>query len=145
MENNKISSESLHHVNSLIKKIEWICKSIEEWLAMCLEVNSQSAGSYSVTVADKMSTEFVDVIVLNIMKIRNHLTDLKKALPKWFLSNLNDVENILSGLRTTSDTLNAFLLENNFFFNNFQMPVKEIQSAIEAIMEEVEKVQVYNQ
>lgn len=78
----KLSSESIRNVNALIQKIDGICKDIEKNLAMCLELNGDAVAKYSVATASKVESEFVDRVVLNIQKIKNHLNDLKKALNK---------------------------------------------------------------
>ncbi|MCX6825252.1 MAG: hypothetical protein NTY80_03415 [candidate division SR1 bacterium] len=132
-----LSTESLRNVNALVQKIEGVCKNIEQNLAMCLELNSDSVAKYSVTTANKVESEFVDRIVLNIDKIKNHLRDLKKALNKKVISDMSSVNAIITSLQETSTTLNGFLLSNNFFNTTFQLPIMEIQAAIDQIFEEV--------
>lgn len=123
----KLSSESIRNVNALIQKIDGICKDIEKNLAMCLELNGDAVAKYSVATASKVESEFVDRVVLNIQKIKNHLNDLKKALNKKTITDITDIENIIGSLQETSDTLHGFLLSNGFFCNTFEMPVMEIQ------------------
>jgi tRNA A58 N-methylase Trm61 len=142
--NTKLSSESVRNVNALIQKIEGVCKNIEKNLAMCLELNGDSVAQYSVTTAEKVESEFVDRIVLNIDKIKNHLRDLKKALSQKVISDMTTVTTIIGSLQETSDTLQTFLLSNNFFNNTFQLPVMEIQAAIDQIFEEVSMVEYAN-
>ncbi len=141
MENAHVSAESLRQVDSLVQKIDGLCKSIEQSLALCMEINSESVGSYSTSTAGQISSEFVDRVILTIQKIKNHLNDLKKAMPKAFIHDMKDVENIVSSLNETSQTLQGFLLENNFFYNTFQLPIMEIQATIDQILETVEVVQ----
>jgi hypothetical protein len=93
--NTKLSSESVRNVNALIQKIEGVCKDIEKNLAMCFELNSDSVAKYSVTTANKVESEFVDRIVLNIDKIKNHLRDLKKALNQKVISDMNAITAII--------------------------------------------------
>lgn len=138
--NTRLSNESLRNVNALIQKIEGVCKDIEKNLAMCLELNGDSVAQYSVTTASKVESEFVDRVILNIQKIKNHLKDLKKALNKKVITDTTDIKKIIGSLQDTSDTLQSFLLSNGFFNNTFQMPVMEIQSAIDQIFEEVSMV-----
>ena len=142
--NTRLSQESIRNVNSLIQKIEGVCKDIEKNLAMCLELNSDSVAQYSVTTANKVESEFVDRVVLNIDKIKNHLRDLKKALSKKVISDTDGITKIVSSLQETSTTLQSFLLSNNFFNNTFHMPVMEIQSAIDQIFEQVSMVEYAN-
>lgn len=137
----RLSSESLRNVNSLIQKIEGICKDIEKNLAMCLELNGDSVAQFSVTTASKVESEFVDRVVLNIDKIKNHLRDLKKALNQKVLTNTSDIEKIIGSLQDTSDTLHTFILSNGFFTHTFQLPIMEIQAAIDQILEHVTLVE----
>ena len=141
MENSFKSSESLRNVDALVKKIEGICRNIEQSLAVCMEINTSSVGSYSTGTAAQIDSEFVDKIILTVQKIKNHLRDLKKALPTSLIRSSQDIQNIVVSLTETAQTLNDFLLANNFFYNNFQMPVMEIQSSIDQILEEIEVLQ----
>ncbi|EKD25689.1 MAG: hypothetical protein ACD_80C00001G0001 [uncultured bacterium (gcode 4)] len=140
----RLSTESLRNVNALVQKIEGVCKNIEQSLAMCLELNSASVADYSVTTANKVESEFVDRVVLNIDKIKNHLRDLKNALNTKVINDMGSITTIIGSLQETSDTLQGFLLSNNFFNTTFQMPVMEIQSAIDQILQEVALVQHMN-
>ena len=88
-----------------------------------------------------MKSEFVDRVILNIDKIKNHLKDLRKALNKKVITDTTDIEKIISSLQETSDTLQSFLLSNGFFQNTFQMPVMEIQGAIDQILNHVTLVE----
>ncbi len=135
--NSKLSSESIRNVNALIQKIEGVCKNIESSLALCLELSGDSVADFSITTANKVESEFVDRVVLNIDKIKNHLQDLKKALSKKVISDGSDIQKIIWSLQETSDTLQTFLLTNNFFNTTFQLPVMEIQAAIDQIFEHV--------
>ncbi len=139
--NTKLSSESVRNVHALIQKIEGVCKDIEASLAMCFELSGDSVADFSVTTANKVESEFVDRVVLNIDAIKNHLRDLKKALSKKTITDTTDIEKIIGSLQETSDTLQTFLFSNGFFNNTFQMPVMEIQAAIDQIFEEVSLVE----
>lgn len=139
--NAKLSSESIRNVNTLIQKIEWVCKDIEKSLFASLDLTSDAVAQYSVTTANKVESEFVNVVIDNIIKIKYHLFDLKKALNKKILTDMHSVTTIIGSLQETSDTLQTFLLSNNFFTNTFHMPVMEIQAAIDQIFEEVSIVE----
>ena len=139
--NTRLSQESIRNVNALIQKIEGVCKDIEKNLAMCLELSGDSVAKFSVTTASKVESEFVDRVILNIDKIKNHLHDLRKALNKKVITDTTDIEKIIGSLQETSDTLQSFLLSNGFFQNTFQMPVMEIQGAIDQILNHVTLVE----
>lgn len=142
--NAKLSSESVRNVNTLIQKIEGVCKDIEKSLFMSLELSGDSIADFSVTTADKVESEFVNVVVDNITKIKLHLEDLKKAVSQKTISDMQVVNKIVGSLQDTSDILQTFLLANNFFNNTFQMPVMEIQASIDQIFEEVSMVEYAN-
>ncbi len=137
----RLSSESTRNVNTLIQKIEGVCKDIEKSLFMSLELSGDSVAQYSVTTANKVESEFVDRVVLNIDKIKNHLRDLKKALSKKTINDTGAITKIMWSLQETSTTLQSFLLANGFFNTTFQMPVMEIQAAIDQIFEQVSVVE----
>ncbi len=141
--NAKLSSESVRNVHTLIQKIEGVCKDIEAGLANCLELNGDSVAQYSVTTAEKVESEFVNVVVDNITKIKLHLGDLKKALNHKTITDTTTIEKIIWSLQDTSATLQTFLLANNFNNTTFQMPVMEIQATIDQIFEEVMLVEEY--
>lgn len=139
--NTRLSQESIRNVNALIQKIEGVCKDIEKNLAMCLELSGDSVAKFSVTTASKVESEFVDRVILNIDKIKNHLNDLRKSLNKKVITDTTDIEKIIGSLQETSDMLQSFLLSNGFFQNTFQMPVMEIQGAIDQILNHVTLVE----
>jgi len=141
--NTKLSSESVRNVHTLIQKIEGVCKDIEEGLAKCFELSWDSVAQYSVTTAEKVESEFVNIVIDNITKIKLHLGDLKKALHQKVITDTTTIEKIIGSLQDTSATLQTFLLANNFNNNTFQMPVMEIQATIDQIFEEVMLVEEY--
>jgi hypothetical protein len=101
---------------------------------MCLNVTSDSVATYSITTANNVESDFVDVVYKNIQRIKLHLEDLKKALRQH---KLEGVHTIIGSLQDTSAILQSFLLVNNFYNNTFQLPVMEIQATIDQIFEEV--------
>ena len=93
--NAKLSSESVRNVNVLIQKIEGVCKDIEKNLAMCFELSGDSLAQYSVTTAEKVESEFVNVVIDNITKIKFHLGDLKKAVSQKTITDTTTIEKII--------------------------------------------------
>lgn len=93
--NAKLSSESVRNVNTLIQKIEGVCKDIEKGLALCFELSGDSVADFSVTTANKVESEFVNIVVDNITKIKLHLSDLKKALHKKVITDTSAIEKII--------------------------------------------------
>lgn len=73
---NSIQSSSIDRVNALIDKINSTCDA----LLSALEVNSNSASSFNMTIVNRMNinSEFMDRVVTNIIVLKSHLMDLKR-------------------------------------------------------------------
>lgn len=131
------SSESLRNVDAIVSKIDGLCKNIESALAFCLEVNGDKVASHGVALTQKMETEYVDRVVVALHNMKNHLTQVKKALLHHTFSSAHDLKKLVAGLQDASDNLNQLLLSNNFFGNTFGLLVGEIQGTIDHILSEV--------
>ncbi|MEI8090984.1 MAG: hypothetical protein WCG98_01725 [bacterium] len=83
MENSFKSAESVRNVNVLVQKIDTLCKDIENALAFCMEVNSSSVAGHSVSLTQKMDSDYVDSIVLSFHMMKRHLEKLKKSLKSF--------------------------------------------------------------
>jgi len=132
--NAKLSSDSIGKINSLVEKINWTCNA----LLSALELNSMSVGVYGISVTEKLDSEFVDRVVLNIMNLKNHLKDLKREVNVKVIKNAHDLKNIVSSLTQVVDNLTAVMNENGFFRKTFQMPIDEIKMMVENVMSEIE-------
>lgn len=132
--NSKLSSESLSKVNKLIDKINQTC----DMLVGVLDLNSESVWVYGISLTEKMDTDLVDVMLRKIAEMKNHLIDLKREVNKEFAWNKEDVKKIISSLKEIWDNLDNLLLENGFYRNNFEMPIREVQTMIERVYETVE-------
>ena len=106
-------------------------------LVSALDLNSDAVGVYGISLTEKMDTEFVDIILLKVAQMKNHLIDLNREVNKEFAGNQKDVEKIIFSLREVGDNLDNLLLGNGFYRNNFEMPIREVQSLIERVYEEV--------
>jgi hypothetical protein len=53
------------------------------------------------------------------------------------ISDTLDLQNIISGLRDTSDRLNQLLIDDNNFNNVYSMAIMEIQNMIEEVLDEI--------
>jgi hypothetical protein len=49
-------------------------------LISALEVNAESVGQYGGGVAHQISTEYIDLLIKNILKIKYHLLRLEKEI-----------------------------------------------------------------
>ena len=131
--NAKLSSESLWKINKLIDNINQTC----DMLVSALDLNSDSVWVYGISLTEKMDTDLVDIILQKIYQIKTHLIELKREVNKKFAGNKKDIHNIISSLKETWDNLDNLLLENWFYRNNFEMPIREVQVMIERVYEEV--------
>lgn len=84
----QLSSESIRNVNALIQKLDGVCKDIQKSLALCFERSSDAVADFAVTTASKVESEFVDTILLNIDKIKIHLSELKTALNQKVINDM---------------------------------------------------------
>ncbi|MEI8252368.1 MAG: hypothetical protein WCG25_01125 [bacterium] len=84
-----------------------------------------------------MDTDLVDIILRKVDEMKNHLIDLKREVNKEFAGNKKDIHNIISSLKEVGDNLDNLLLGNGFYRNNFEMPIREVQTMIERVFEEV--------
>lgn len=127
------SSESLWKINRLIDNINQTC----DMLISALDINSDSVWVYGISLTEKMDTDLVDVLLRKIAEMKNHLIDLKREVNKEFAGNKEDIHNIISSLKEVGDNLDNMLLGNWFYRNNFEMPIREVQTMIERVFEEV--------
>lgn len=131
--NSKLSSESLSKVSKLIDKINQTC----DMLVSVLDLNSESVWVYWISLTEKMNTDLVDIILRKVAEMKNHLIDLKREVNKEFAWSESDLKKIISSLKEVWDNLDNLLLGNWFYRNNFEMPIREIQTMIERVYEEV--------
>lgn len=132
---NSLSSSSINKINVLVDKINATCDA----LISALEINSEKVSSYNMTIVDRMNiqSEFVDLVVKNILLIKRHLSELQKKMNDTVLFDTWDLETMVSSLKNTSDNLNQLLISDNNFNNIYSMPVLEIQNMIEDALDEI--------
>ena len=82
------SIQSNEKLSNLIDKINETCNA----LISALEVNAQSVGEYGGWVAHQISTEYVDILIKNILKIKYHLLHLEKELKNWLISSEEELK-----------------------------------------------------
>jgi len=132
---NSIQSSSIDRVNALIDKINSTCDA----LLSALEVNSNSASSFNMTIVNRMNinSEFMDRVVTNIIVLKSHLMDLKRWINWEIIHDTWDLQTIISWLLETSDKLNELLLSDNNFNNVYSMPIVEIQNMITELLDDI--------
>ena len=133
---NSLSPQSVNRINVLIDKINATCDA----LISALEINSEKVSSYNMTIVDRMNvnSEFIDLVVKNIISIKTHLGELKDGLNNQkLLSDTLDLENLISWLQNTSSKLNCLLISDNNFNNIYSMAILEIQDLIQKVLDEI--------
>lgn len=124
------SSEKL---SNLINKVNETCNA----LISALEINTQSIGSYSGWVAHQISTEYIDILIKNILKIKYHLFRLEKELKKELISSEEELKDIVSWLLNTLDTINTVCINDWYFRNQFSFAADELTDLITKILDEI--------
>jgi len=132
---NSLSQQSINRINVLVDKINTTCDA----LMSALEFNTETVSTYNMTIVDRMNinSEFIDLVAKNIIAMKIHLTELKEWINKTMISDTLDLQNIVSGLRDTSDRLNQLLINDNNFNNVYSMAIIEIQNMIENVLDEI--------
>lgn len=132
---NSLSPQSINRINVLVDKINATCDA----LISALEFNTENVSTYNTTIIDRMNinSEFIDLVTKNILVMKIHLTELRDWVNKTIISDTLDLQNIVSGLRDTSDRLNHLLINDNNFNNVYSMAIIEIQNMIEQVLDEV--------
>lgn len=132
---NSLSPQSINRINVLVDKINATCDA----LISALEFNTENVSTYNTTIIDRMNinSEFIDLVTKNILVLKIHLTELRDWVNKTIVSDTLDLQNIVSGLRDTSDRLNHLLINDNNFNNVYSMAIIEIQNMIEQVLDEV--------
>lgn len=132
---NWLSLNSINRINLLVDKINATCDA----LLSALEFNTETVSSYNMTIVDRMNThsEFIDLVTKNILSMKIHLNELKEWINAIIISDTLDLQNIVSGLRNTSDRLNQLLINDNNFNNVYSMAIIEIQYMIEHVLDEI--------
>ena len=70
------SIQSNENLANLMDKINETCDA----LISALEINAESVGQYGGWVAHQISTEYIDLLIKNILKIKYHLLRLEKEI-----------------------------------------------------------------
>ena len=128
--NSILSNEKL---SNLIDKINETCNA----LISALEVNAESVGGYSWWVAHQINTEYIDILIKNILKIKYHLLRLEKELNNWFASSQNELKYIIWGLLDTIDTIDTVCANDGYLRNQFSFATDELKDLITKMLDEI--------
>ncbi len=128
--NSILSNEKL---SNLIDKINETCNA----LISALEINAESVGGYSWWVAHQINTEYIDILIKNILKIKYHLLRLEKELNNWFASSQDELKYIIWGLLDTIDTIDTVCANDGYLRNQFSFATNELKDLITKMLDEI--------
>lgn len=133
MENLNITSNASNKISQLMENISTTCDA----LLLALEVNAQSVGGYGGWVLQQFSSEFVDRVVNNLLKIKLHTAKISKELKNGLISSSEELKYVFGGLQGLIDQLDTIMLQDGFMKNNFAFPIDEMKADINQILEEI--------
>jgi hypothetical protein len=106
-------------------------------LISALEVNAESVGGYSGWVAHKINTEYIDILIKNILKIKYHLLRLEKELNNGLISSQEELKYIIEWLLDTIDTIDTVCANNGYLRNQFSFATDELKELITKMLDEI--------
>ncbi len=123
------SSERSERVNKLVGEINNIC----DQLISAFEMSSDKVMSYGFSLAGEMDTVFVDKILNAIDKMKLHMQEIYTHMD----SNVELESDVIMWLMSIQSKLTDLLVSNNYYADNFQMPISEVNHDIQKILDNV--------
>ena len=127
------SIQSNEKLSNLMDKINETCDA----LISALEVNAQSVWGYSGWVAHKISTEYIDLLIKNILKIKYHLFRLEKELNNGLISSKEELKCIIGWLLDTIDAIDTVCANDGYLRNQFSFATDELKELITKMLNEI--------
>ena len=127
------SIQSSEKLSQLMDKINETCNAI----ISALEVNAQSIGEYGGWIAHKISTEYIDILIKNLLKIKYHLQRLQKELDNGLITSEEELKCIVWWLLDTLDTIDSVCLNDWYLRNQFSFATDELKDMIIKMLDEV--------
>ena len=127
------SIQSSEKLPQLMDKINETCNA----LISALEVNAQSIGEYGGWIAHKISTEYIDILIKNLLKIKYHLQRLQKELDNGLITSEEELKCIVWWLLDTLDTIDSVCLNDWYLRNQFSFATDELKDMIIKMLDEV--------
>ena len=125
--------QSNEKLSNLMDKINETCDA----LISALEINAESVGQYGGWVAHKISTEYVDLLIKNILKIKYHLFRLEKELNNGLISSQDELKCIVAWLLDTIDAIDTACANDGFLRNQFSFATNELKELIIKMLNEI--------
>jgi len=127
------SIQSNEKLSNLMDKINETCDA----LISALEVNAQSVWEYGGWVAHQISTEYIDILIKNILKIKYHLVRLEKELNNGLINSEYELKCIVGWLLDTIDTIDTVCANDGYLRNQFSFATDELKELITKMLDEI--------
>ena len=127
------SIQSSEKLSQLMDKINETCNA----LISALEVNAQSIGEYGGWITHKISTEYIDILIKNLLKIKYHLQRLQKELDNGLITSEEELKYIVWWLLDTLDTIDSVCWNDWYLRNQFSFATDELKDMIIKMLDEV--------
>ena len=127
------SIQANEKLSNLMDKINETCNA----LISALEVNAESIGWYSGWVAHKINTEYIDLLIKNILKIKYHLFRLEKEINNGLISSQEELKCIIEWLLDTIDTIDTVCINDGYLRNQFSFATDELKELITKMLDEI--------
>ena len=127
------SIQSSEKLSNLINKINETCNA----LISALEVNAQSVWGYTGWVASQINSEYVDLLIKSLLKIKYHLLRLEKELNNGLISSEEELKLIVGWLLDTIDAIDTVCAKDWFLRNQFSFATDELKDLIIKMLDEM--------
>ena len=118
---------------NLMNQINETCNA----LISALELNAQSVWEYGGWVAHQISTEYIDILIKNILKIKYHLMRLEKELNNGLISSEEELKCIIWWLLDTMDTIDTVCANDGYLRNQVSFATDELKNLIITMLDEI--------
>ena len=127
------SIQSNEKLSNLMDKINETCNA----LISALEVNAEAVGQYGGWVAHQINTEYIDILIKNILKIKYHLVRLEKELNNGLITSQDELKFIVGWLLDTIDTIDTVCANDGYLRNQFSFATDELKELITKMLDEI--------
>ncbi len=125
-------------LSSLKNNINKVCDELTNSLMM---PPTQATSYHGITTAEKLDSEFIDVIVRKVVLLKTYLLELKRYVlhnPELSLSELNEV---FGGCDATILLVMSLCKKDAYFLELLKMPCIELKNIVKEIKQSVVVVQ----
>ena len=120
-------------LSNLMDKINETCNA----LISALEINVKSVGQYGGSIAHQINTEYIDILIKNILKIKYHLVRLEKELNNGLITSQDELKFIVWWLLDTIDTIDTVCANDGYLRNQFSFATDELKELITKMLDEI--------